>query len=753
MRATLASGALVARAHFRHLALGAAGLGLLVGPRSVPALVVAAAALAALSGTPPRALLVMAIALAGAVGGQARLAHLDASRLQAASGHEVQTSVILLERPRPGRFGSTALARVSAGAGRGEKVFLRMGKWVRSAPVSVGAELSVEGRLGPLGPHDNFQRIRGAHAVLHVRSERDTGARRGGLAGGIDRGRERMEHALERNLPPPQAALLRGMVLGQDEALDASARDDFRAAGLTHILAASGQNVVLLSALAVPLLALLGLGLRARLAVVLGLIALYVPLAGAGPSIQRAGIMGAAGVVAALAGRPASRWYAVGLALVFTLALNPRSAEDPGWQLSFAAVLSMLLLAGRLREWLERRGLPRGGAEVAAMTLAATLGTAPLIALHFERLSLASVPANLLAAPVIASVMWLGVLAGAAGALWAPAATALNAVNAYPLAYLGGLAHTAAHLPLASVAVPLSLPALVAIYGVLGAVAAAPRLRRPAVLGVTLAASWLMLTPAAAGPRPPPGLRVSFLDVGQGDATLVQDGARAILVDAGPPDGPIVDRLAHEGVSRLDALVITHAQADHEGGAPAVLRRFPVRLVLDGAAGAPVPGHAAVLEAALQTRARVLAPDAGQALKAGRVELDVLWPHAESFPLHAQEDPNQRAIVAVVRVPGLRMLLTADAESDVTGPLDLPPVDVLKVAHHGSADPGLPALLARLRPRVAVIEVGRHNSYGHPAPQALEALRAVPRVMRTDRDGTVRLKEEGGRLTLEPHAR
>ncbi len=753
MTAALLAARAVARGHFRHLALGAASFGLLAGPRSALVLLAGAALLAAGAGTPPRALAILCLALLGGLIAQARLAHLDTSRLAPMLGGGVQTRAILLERLRPGRFDSTALSRLTAGPGRGEKVLLRVGRWVHWTALPVGGEMALDGRLAALGPHDGYQRIRGAHAVFRVRTELPTGRRRAGLSGAVDRVRERMERALELGLPPPQAALLRGMTLGQDEGLDTPTRDDFRASGLTHILAASGQNIVLLAALAVPLLSLLGLGLRARLAVVLGLIALYVPLAGAGPSIQRAGIMGAAGIVAALAGRPASRWYAIGLALFATLLLNPRAAQDPGWQLSFAAVLSMLLLVARLRERLERRGLPRAAAEAVAVTLAATLGTAPLIALHFDRISLASIPANLLAAAAVAPVMWLGMLAGTLGLVWASAASALNAVNAYPLAYLGWIAHASAHLPLASVPVPSPSPAaIVGLYAAAGAFIVVPRLRRPALLVATVGASLFLLAPASAGPRPPRGVRVSFLDVGQGDATLIQDGPHAILVDAGPPDGPILARLAREGVTRLDALVITHAQADHEGGAPAVLHRYPVDLVLDGASGAPVPGHQAVLASASARRARILAPNAGQAIRAGRVELDVMWPQAEPYALHAQEDPNQRAIVAEVRAPGLRMLLPADAESDITAPLDLSSVDVLKVAHHGSADPGLGELLGRLHPRVAVIEVGAHNTYGHPSPQALAALRAVPRVLRTDRDGTIRLTEEGGRLSLQLHS-
>ena len=192
-------------------------------------------------------------------------------------------------------------------------------------------------------------------------------------------------------------------------------REDFRRSGLAHLLAASGQNVMLLAALALALLAAAGLG-RARLLVVLALIALYVPLAGAGPSIQRAGVMGAAGIVAGLAGRPASRWYALLLAAAVTLAINPRAAGDPGWQLSFAAVVAILALAARVRDALVARRVPGALAEAMALTFSATLGTAPLIAFHFGRVSLVSLPANLLAAPAVAPIMWLGMIAAAIGA-------------------------------------------------------------------------------------------------------------------------------------------------------------------------------------------------------------------------------------------------------------------------------------------------------------------------------------------------
>jgi competence protein ComEC len=723
--------------------LAAVVAGLAIGPLSPVAAVAAGVVLAIVAGAPTRALVVVAAAVAGGLLAQSRLTDLDATTLGPRFGGELHTRAVLLEQPRPGRFAASALARLSGGAGRGERVVLRIGRWAKAPPVPTGAIVDARGRLQRLRPFDDYQHIRGAHAVLLVRRMSDTGERRGGVTGALDAVRTRAEAALERGIQPPQASLLRGMVLGQDERLATETRQEFRATGLSHILAASGQNVILLAALAMPLLGLLGVGLRARLAVVLLLIAAYVPLAGGGASIQRAGVMGAAGVIAMLAGRPASRWYALGLAAAVTLALNPRATGDVGWQLSFVAVVSILVLGTRLARRLERRGLPRIVAEAAALTIAATAGTTPIIALQFGQLSLVSVPANLLAAAAVAPVMWLGMLSAAIGQVWLGAAGALNAINALPLAFIGWVAHTGARLPHASIAVHLSPFVALGAYAALAAVVASRRARRPTVAAAVVAACAAGLWVAAGSNGSKAGTvaepTVSFLDVGQGDATLAQDGTHAILVDAGPADGPVLARLDHAGVRRLDVLVVTHDQADHEGGAPAVLRRYPVGLVVDGAAGAPTPAHRAVVAAATRAGARLVAPDAGEEVKAGRLELDVLWPHAEPYADHAGQDPNQRAIVSRLTVGGVRVLLPADAESDVTAPLELSPVDILKVAHHGSADPGLGPLLARLRPQVAVIEVGRHNSYGHPTPQALAALRVVPRVFRTDRDGTVRL--------------
>ena len=735
-----------ALAHPRHTILAALVVGLVVGHRWPAALGVGllGVGLAALGllGVAVAARRVGLLAagvvialLAGGVVARERVRALDRTALRPAPVFAVKG--FAAEPARTRSFG----VRVVPVEFRGERVLVRAPSRISLGAVGIGDEIAARGELRALEPDEGFERRRGVHAVLEADEARVTGRRR---SSALDSVRRRAEHALATGLPKEQAALARGMVLGQDHALPDDLRDAFRASGLAHLVAASGQNVMLLAALVIALATAAGAMLHARLALALVAVALYVPLAGAGPSIQRAGVMGAAGLVAALAGLPASRWYALLLAAATTLLVNPRAAEDPGWQLSFAAVVAILALHRRLATTLVAHRVPRAAAEVAALTITATVGTAPFLALHFEQVSLVSLPANVLAAPAVAPVMWLGALASVLGG---DAAPVLNALAAFPLAYLAWLGRTAAAVPHASV--PLALPGPLAVIGAYAALAVAAVtartvLRRlgPRGTAAALGAACVALAFIAhqARPRPPEGFALSVLDIGQGDATLLQHGAHAILVDTGPPGAGIVGKLRAAGVERLDAILVTHSSRDHEGGLSEVLDAMRAGLILDGrqtaeeraAEGDGGEGGGARFSG-LPPATPSDVPTAGQVLHAGPIELSILWPP----PGRARAgDPNATAAVALARDGPTTALLTADAESPVTLPLDLPEVDVLKVAHHGSEDETLPLLLERISPRIAVIPVGR-NTYGHPAASTLAALREVPLVRRTDRDGTV----------------
>jgi competence protein ComEC len=590
--------------------------------------------------------------------------------------------------------------------------------------------------------------------------------------------RERAADGLGRGMPAREAELARGFVLGQDEAIDPQTEEDFRRAGLSHLLAVSGQNVTLLALLAMPLMGALGIPLRERLVWVLGLIVVYVPLAGAGPSIQRAGVMGAAGVLASLAGRRASRFYALLIALGVTLAVDPGVAADIGWQLSFAAVTGIFLLASPLREAIAARigssGWRHVLAEGAAVTIAATLATAPLIAFHFETLSTTTLVANLLAMPAVAPAMWLGMATAAAAQVPGLPVESLNWLNALLLGYIAQVAAWCGRPSWAQVDVRIGGAGLAGSYlGLAAAVLlalrlgrrrrlAAARLRadgdatarrhragaRPVQLALVVLAALVLLATAflprggTAASGPISGLRIEILDVGQGDAILLQPArAPAVLVDGGPPGGGLAGKLEDAGVEQLGAAVVTHDQSDHAGGIEELLGRLPVaRLVY-----ARLGRH--LLEAARVAGAKPAQTAAGGELRSGALRLQVLWPPPELLDDPGPgSDPNQLALVLLARWRDFSMLLTADAEAEAV-PLDPGQLDVLKVAHHGSDDAGLAALLERTRPHLAVISVGEGNSYGHPTAATLATLAAHGvRTLRTDRDGTVTI--DVGRRSL-----
>ncbi|MBF6621234.1 MAG: ComEC/Rec2 family competence protein [Patulibacter sp.] len=776
----------------QHHLVAAVVAALIVGPRwawLVP--VVAAAAWLTQPRTGWAIVAVVAVGLA-AVGGHLRMAQAwDRAERPLDGGTTVRPpeTVEVLAPPEQTLTGGWRFD----GRLRGATVEVRTPVARRGPDLRTGALVRVRGTLFRLTPAAVGARSRGIALGLDA-TVLGVAGRRGGWRGAVDRVRERAERTLAFEDERPRTALLRGMVLGQDHAFGDEQEDAYRRSGLAHLVAASGQNVALVAAMVLGIGALIGVRRSWRLAGAIAAVAVYVPLAGAGPSIRRAGVMGVLTLLALFLGRIADRWWALLLAALVTVLADPFSPEQLGWQLSFAAVVGLLLLVDPLAAAAKRIGLPGWVGMALAVPVGAGVATAPVLAASVGDVSLTSLPANVIVEPLVAPVTWLGMAAGVLGPEARPVSGwAVGAVGPL-LDWINGVAVWAA-APSWAVVEPGAWRATIPLLVVAGLLVAGTRPawtvrladlvrrwtgRRNAATGAdepdlvqrrrrhragrrrvprplrragALAAAAILVAVGywASGPRGPlfgadddPGdavLRgdgVVVLAVGQGSATLLRQGDATILVDAGPPHGRVLDRLAEQGVERIDVLVLSHAAQDHTGGAPAVVRRLRPKLLVDGTDGHDDPATAVAIDAARGQGGQIVRSRRGMQIRSGPLVADVRWPPRRSGGPRPGEDPNHRATVIRTTIRGLRVLVPSDVEGPDLRHAAGGPVDLLVMPHHGSADDDVPALMRSLRPRLAVAQVGADNRYGHPAPSTATAVAeaGVP-MRRTDLDGNV----------------
>ena len=398
---------------------------------------------------------VCVLVVAGWWWGSARLDRLDHSILAAQIGRAERGIVVVTAPARRGRFDLKMPVRVR------QFGFLRLDEPAqlqlplgRAPPQGAELEIRAEAKL-PRGPSHGFDertwlRRHGIHVVLAADYWRIVG-RRHGLGGIADRLRGWIGRASASRLRGERRAVVEGVVLGDDGGLDEELRDRFRASGLYHLLAVSGQNVVLVAGSALLLAWLLGMPrLLGQVGALLG-IAAYVLAVGPQPSVVRAGIAGALGSVAWLAARPRDRWYFLLLGAFALLAWNPYVLLDAGFQLSFSAVVAIFALVPRLQRFLDGYPLPRPLADAIAVSTACGVATAPILWLQFHAIPMLAVPANAAAAPAVVPLLGLA-LAGAAVSAFAPGiATLLAQANGLCAAYLAGCAKVFGSLPFAQI--------------------------------------------------------------------------------------------------------------------------------------------------------------------------------------------------------------------------------------------------------------------------------------------------------------
>jgi competence protein ComEC len=559
-------------------------------------------------------------------------------------------------------------------------------------------------------------------------------------------------------LPEASAALLAGLLLGERAALPRETDDAFRRAGVYHVLAVSGFNVALVSASVFTLLTVVGVSRRATAVAAAAALLAFALVVGGQASVIRATIMGLILLGGIFLERESQLPNALGLAALVLLAWRPRDLGDPGFQLSFAATAGIVYLAAPARAVFERLGCPPWLATAGGVSTAAQCAVLPIMAAHFNQLSLIGPAANLVVVPLAGAATTVGLFAlAAAAASEVAGAVALNL--AWALAVLLRVTvWLAAAVPWALVHIPAPGPMAMTAWFLAAALAATVPARwgRHAALVLAVAglgtALWAFVAPDDGR------LRVTFLDVGQGDAILVEvpDGPR-LLVDGGPGGAARFDVgervvapfLWNRGISRLDVIAATHADADHSGGLAAVLRQFAVGEVWEnGRWGA---GHESTVAALQRSRAARRILVAGQRLWLGAALVTVLNPPSVDGPGPATAGENDESLVLRLDWRGTSILLTGDLTTSGEELLlaDRAPLaaTVLKVAHHGSRTSTGERFVGASRPLVAIVSVGTRNPFRHPAPEVLQRLAAAgSRLYRTDRDGAVIVETDGASL-------
>ncbi|CAN5669319.1 hypothetical protein BH23GEM11_BH23GEM11_11110 [soil metagenome] len=745
-------------------------------------------------------LLALALAgLAGLVAGSAAVERQQADcrlALTAAWSEGRTVDGVAGQPPGPwtveGRFVSRVEAgraspfRIEAGLPGGCRATLRV-SWPRNvAPPATGTRIQVAGRWeGRSFPEAGRGEWAGRLIVLADPAPR--AAPGGDLQGRLLRVRGGVQDRIHL-LWGDRAPMVEALVLARREHLDPELREAFGLSGTAHLLAISGFHVGVVAGLLLALFRLSGLTPRRAAAAAAAGSWLYVLGIGAPDAALRAAVILTLLAGARFRGVPAMSVGTLSTAFLLLLIADPASLASVGFQLSFAGTLGLVALRRPVERsmdqlWVRvgrrppRRGPSaaagdrwlRGSSEGLAAGIAATLPTLPLLAWHFDRVSLVGVLATLAVSP------------GVALAIPGIGASLLLSLVALPLGgfLAGGVGlilagveagvRFSAGLPGASIWV--SRPALVAsVFAGVGFALLlrrwwSGRIRAPMrrVVAGVVAAVAVVLLPLAPGARP---LELHVLDVGQGDAAVLRlPGGGWIAVDAGPssPGGwdaghrRVVPYLRRLGVRRLEALVLTHAHLDHLGGAAAVLRGIPVRGVLEPAR---VTASGAYLETLREGRDRGVSwwpAEAGRRVERGGVTIEVLHPEIRGGGLQGApmlsaldegpgSDPNHVSVMLLVRYGDGSILLTGDAYADVeaalveSGALSLR-LTVLKAGHHGSRTSTSRELLGATRPRLTVVSAGDGNRYGHPHAEVLERLDAVEsRIYRTDRDGTLRIR-------------
>ncbi|HUF46933.1 MAG TPA: DNA internalization-related competence protein ComEC/Rec2, partial [Vicinamibacterales bacterium] len=666
----------------------------------------------------------------------------------------------------------------------GERASSARRAWTAGRPVRAWIALrSARENRNPGAPSSRLQALRRSHAATGsiksaLRVDVGTGAPWHEAAAAI---RAQVRGTVARFVAPhddQSAAVVTAILIGDRAGLDPAVARRLQVAGTYHVIAISGGNVALITALCFGAFSLL---LRSRRAVsVLTLLAVvwYGWLVGDDPSVTRA-VTAAALVLAVHAFRVAPQPLHLLAAVALLAALvRPAMVVDVGAWLSFGATLGIVVGASRMVRWAVRPAPPGAGpsvrlarwrivrpaAALLAATIAAELVIMPVQAAVFSRVGLAGLGLNFVAIPAMAAVQMAGIATVVLSMLSETAAAVAGAAAHLAVAMLLGSAAVVDYAPWVSWRVPPTPLWWSALYYACLACAVHPAWSRPRRLAAGASAGVLataiMTAPGLERASPGPGtLRVSMLDVGQAEAIVVQFPDRhTLLVDAGGSAGSfdvggriVTPAVWALGARRLDWLLVTHPDLDHVGGAPAVVGDLAPREIWEGVAVPTSAPREALVAAARRARAVWRTVRKGHALEIGGVRLDVLHPPEPDWERRAVR--NDDSVVLRISFGSVEVLLSGDAGMEFESAFDpdrpARVATILKAGHHGSRSSSGDAFLSRVAPDIALVSAGAANSFGHPHPEVIARLgQARAEVFRTDRDGAITIETDGARVDV-----
>ncbi|RLC70622.1 MAG: DNA internalization-related competence protein ComEC/Rec2 [Chloroflexi bacterium] len=602
--------------------------------------------------------------------------------------------------------------------------------------------------------------------------------------------KEKLSRALALAVAEPSSSLAQAMLLGKRSELPKEIREDFQLSGIAHILAISGLHISIVAGMSLSLGAWL-FGRHRPYYLLLALLAVwfYALLTGWHPSALRAAIMGSLWAVGSWLGRQRNSFVALLLAAAVMVGIKPSVLKDVSFQLSFAAMAGLIFLSPLFASWAYRalgdEGKIGGGwrfiIESFSFSLGAILATLPLLAFYFHRISLVTLPATFFALPAVPGLIAAAAFSSGLGLISSALAQIPGWICWLFGTYIIRVAEAFSSLPFAAISARVGVAFLAGYYsllalafflvrnwrsikrGTLGrrpSLKALPRVARGfsskyVILFLLLVALLLWSAVLA---LPDGKLHVFFLNVGQGDAILVQTPSRhQILIDGGPDPKVLLSQLGQRlpfWDHSLDLVILTHPEEDHLTGLPEVLRRYRVEKVLESGFPSDSPTYQDWVRLIEQKGIKRLTAQQGQQIRLGEVRVEVLHP-AESLLHGTSSDSSNNSVVLRLSHGKISFLLVGDLMREGEEALlrQQPELGstVLKVGHHGAAGSSSPEFLEAVSPQAAVISVGSNNPFGHPSLEVMARLRerVGQNLFLTSRDGTVEFITDGQKLWVK----